>query len=214
MNARRPTRLRYFLFHKPYGVLSQFTAEGGRPTLAQFGPFPHDVYPAGRLDADSEGLLLLTNDGRLKHFLMEPRYEHPRTYLVQVERVPDGRGLERLRRGVKIGGVRTRPADVALLERDPDVPPRTVPIRFRKSVPTAWLQLTLYEGRNRQVRRMTAAIGYPALRLIRVSIGHLSIEGLAPGEWRELREEETEELGRVRSDNKKRAAVDRPRSSA
>ena len=195
-------RNRSFLLNKPYGVLSQFTSEGGRPTLSQFGPFPGDVYAAGRLDADSEGLLLLTNDGSLKHFLTEPRFGHPRTYLVQVERVPESGALERLRRGVLIQGVKTRPASVTLLDREPDVPARPVPIRFRKNVPTAWLEITLHEGRNRQVRRMTAAVGFPTLRLIRIRIGTLSIQGLRPGEWREVREEEIAELRRAGRDPK------------
>ena len=147
-----------------------------------------EVYAAGRLDHDSEGLLLLTDDGALAHALTDPRCAHPRTYWVQVERVPDARALEALARGVVVQGRRTRPAQVRLLREAPPLPPRSVPIRLRKSVPTAWLELTLREGRNRQVRRMTAAVGHPTLRLVRVALGplHLAALGLAPGQWRAL----------------------------
>ena len=174
------------LFYKPYGVISQFTPDGAWKTLSEFGPFPETVYPAGRLDADSEGLILLTDDNRIKRRITEPRYRHPRTYAVQVERVPDGEALEKLRRGVMIEGEPTRPADVRLLPEEPVFPPRTVPIRFRKNVPTAWIELTLTEGRNRQVRKMTAAVGHPALRLVRTGIGDLRLDGLSPGRWRNL----------------------------
>jgi 23S rRNA pseudouridine2457 synthase len=176
----------YILFNKPYGVLSQFTDSGGRTTLNAFGPFPQDVYAAGRLDADSEGLLLLTNDNQMKARVTEPGSGHPRTYLVQVEQIPNDDALRQLRSGVILRGRRTRPADVRLLEHEPDLPDRTVPIRFRKNIPTAWLEVTLREGRNRQVRRMTAAVGHPTLRLVRIRIGSLSIDGLAPGRWRYL----------------------------
>ena len=178
------------LFYKPYGVISQFTPEGGWKSLAEFGPFPPAVYPAGRLDADSEGLLLLTDDNRIRQRLTEPRYMHPRTYAVQVERVPGIAELEMLRHGVVIEGKKTREADVTLMDAGPDVPPRPVPIRFRKNVPTAWIQITLTEGRNRQVRKMTAAVGHPTLRLIRTHIGALSLAGLSPGKWRNLTEDE------------------------
>ncbi|HEX5434169.1 MAG TPA: pseudouridine synthase [Candidatus Angelobacter sp.] len=174
---------RYIIFHKPYGVLSQFSGE--RETLAKFIPV-RNVYPVGRLDHDSEGLLLLTDDGPLQYRLSNPRFEHPRTYWVQVERVPRENELRRLREGVTIQGYRTRAAKVHLLEKEPSLPPRNPPIRFRKTVPTAWLEITLREGRNRQVRRMTAAVGHPTLRLVRVAIGDLRLEGLAPGEWRDL----------------------------
>ena len=185
---------RYILFYKPYGVLSQFTDRAGRTTLSDFGPFPRDVYPVGRLDAESEGLLLLTNDNTAKHHLLEPRFEHPRTYLVQVERIPSSESLERLRTGVMIEGKRTKPAKVAMLESDPPLSPRPVPIRYRKSVPTAWLEMTLREGRNRQVRKMTASVGHPPLRLVRIAIGPLTIEGLEPGNSRELRPVEVKTL--------------------
>jgi len=178
------------LFYKPYGVISQFSRNGTWSTLADFGPFPESVYPAGRLDAESEGLLVLTDDSRIKQRITEPRYMHPRTYLVQVERVPSDAALGKLRRGVTIEGRKTREANVVLLEHEPELPERPVPVRFRKNVPTAWLELTLTEGRNRQVRKMTAAVGYPTLRLIRTRIGSLTLAGLSPGAWRRLTEEE------------------------
>ena len=182
------------LFYKPYGVLSQFTRGGERKSLADFGPFPDRVYPAGRLDADSEGLLVLTDDNRIKRWITEPRYGHPRTYLAQVERIPGSDVLERLRRGVIIEGKKTLEAGVILLSGEPDIPARPVPIRFRKNVPTAWIELTLKEGRNRQVRKMTAAAGHPTLRLIRTRIGELSLKGLSPGTWRKLPQEEVRVL--------------------
>lgn len=180
----------YVLFYKPYGVLSQFTPEHGHPSLRDFGPFPPDVYPVGRLDLASEGLLLLTNDARVKHRLTDPKFGHPRTYLVQVERIPDKESLRTLREGVIIEGRRTKPADVRLLDAEPSLPPRSVPIRFRKNVPTAWLEMTLREGRNRQVRKMTAAVGHPTLRLVRTAVGPLTIGTLQPGEIRLLTIEE------------------------
>jgi 23S rRNA pseudouridine2457 synthase len=186
---------RYLLFHKPYGVLSQFTWSGGeaRPTLRDFIAVA-GVYPVGRLDHDSEGLLLLTDDGSLQHRLSDPKFGHPRTYWAQVERVPDEAALERLRVGVEIQGERTRRAKVRLLDADPVLPPREPPIRFRKNVPTAWLELTLTEGRNRQVRKMTAAVGHPTLRLVRVAIGRLRLNHLKPGAWRDLDPSEIAEL--------------------
>jgi 23S rRNA pseudouridine2457 synthase len=183
------------LFHKPFDVLSQFSGglhPGCHRTLGSFGPFPNNVYPAGRLDTDSEGLLLLTNDARLKHRLLSPKFHHPRTYLVQVERIPDAPALRRLAEGsIILDGRKISPAEVRLLEAEPALPPRPAPIRFRKTVPTAWLELTLYEGRNRQVRRMTAAAGHPTLRLVRTRIASLTLEGLDPGTWRALSEKES-----------------------
>ncbi len=173
----------HVVFHKPYGVLSKFTDADGRPTLAAYVKVP-DVYPAGRLDMDSEGLLFLTSDGDLAARLTSPSYKVPKSYLVQVERVPDTAALEGLRSGVLVKGRRTRPAKVRLLSEEPVVHPRSVPIRFRKSVPTAWLQIEIFEGMNRQIRRMTAQVGYPTLRVIRVAIGSIELGGLAPGEWR------------------------------
>ena len=184
----------YVLFNKPYGILCQFSSTDKKKTLADFGRFSKDVYPVGRLDADSEGLVLLTNDGLLKHHLLEPRYCHPRTYLVQVERVPTQETLKQLERGIFIGGKKTLPADVKLLDREPNIPSRPVPIRFRKNIPTAWLKVTLHEGRNRQVRRMTAAVGYPTLRLIRIAIGSLTFGEMKPGESRELSRKEVGQL--------------------
>jgi 23S rRNA pseudouridine2457 synthase len=176
-------KARHVLFHKPYGVLTQFTSEGERPTLKRFG-LPAGVYPAGRLDHDSEGLLFLTDDGGLVRRLLDPRRGHPRTYWAQVERVPTDEALLQLARGVTLADGKTLPCKVRRLESEPDLPPRDPPIRERRSVPTAWLELTLMEGRNRQVRRMTAAVGHPTLRLVRVAIGALRIEGLAQGAWR------------------------------
>jgi 23S rRNA pseudouridine2457 synthase len=174
---------RYLLFNKPYGVLSQFS--GDDRTLAAYISVP-DVYPVGRLDRDSEGLMLLTDDGALQHRLADPRYQHPRTYWAQVEGVPTPDSLLKLARGVTIKDYRTQPAKVRILDREPDLPPRTPPIRYRKNIPTSWLELTLTEGRNRQVRRMTAAVGLPTLRLVRVGIGNLRLGNLRPGEWRDI----------------------------
>jgi 23S rRNA pseudouridine2457 synthase len=177
---------RLILFNKPYGVLSQFTdrgAEAARATLSEYVDVP-GVYPAGRLDRDSEGLLLLTDDGRLQARIADPRFKLPKTYLVQVEGEPDAAGLEALRRGVRLKDGMTRPAQAERITA-PSLWPRDPPVRFRKSVPDCWLRLTIREGRNRQVRRMTAAVGFPTLRLVRWSIGGWSVEGLQPGEWRE-----------------------------
>ena len=173
----------HVVFHKPYGVLSKFTDADDRPTLAAYVNMPN-VYPAGRLDMDSEGLLFLTSDGDLAARLTSPSYKVPKTYLVQVERIPDSVALERLRSGVLVKGKQTRPAKVRLLSSEPAVPQRTVPIRFRKSVPTAWLRIEISEGMNRQIRRMTAQVGHPTLRVIRVAIGSIELGDLAPGEWR------------------------------
>ena len=180
------------LFYKPYDVLTRFTDEQHRPTLADFISVP-DVYPAGRLDKDSEGLLILTDDGALQSQITHPRNKLPKTYLAQVERIPDTQAIQQLQQGVELKGRRTRPAQVELLTNEPDVPPGK-PIRYRKSVPTAWLRLTITEGRNRQVRRMTAAVGHPTLRLVRVAIGLLTLGELKPGEWRELTPKEVASL--------------------
>jgi pseudouridine synthase len=191
MNAQESSRV--IRFWKPYDVLTQFTDAEGRATLADYVDVP-GVYAAGRLDRDSEGLLLLTDSGPLSARLTNPVFGHPRTYLVQVERMPDPASLERLRGGVDLKDGRTRPAQVELLPDPPDLPERPVPIRFRKNVPTAWLRLTISEGRNRQVRRMTAAIGYPTLRLVRVAIGPITLEGLLPGQWAYLTPRELAQL--------------------
>ena len=170
-------------------MVAQFGPHDRRPTLAAFG-FPKDFYPAGRLDHDSEGLLLLTCDGKLQHRLTDPKFAHPRTYLVQVERVPSDESLLKLTRGLQLRDGPTRPCRVRPLPKDPTLPPREPPIRVRRTVPCAWLELTLTEGRNRQVRRMTAAIGHPTLRLVRVKIGALTLKDLPPGRWRYLSDAE------------------------
>ena len=186
---------KYILFHKPYGVLSQFTDDSPspRPTLKEYIDIP-EVYSVGRLDFDSEGLLLLTNDGQLKHHLIDPQFEHLRTYWAQVEKVPTELALQQLRDGVTIQGYRTKPAIAKLLDTEPDLPERQPPIRFRASIPTAWLELKLTEGKNRQVRKMTAAVGFPTLRLVRVEIAHLSLDDLSVGQWRDLTQTELQEL--------------------
>jgi len=172
----------YILFNKPFGVLSQFTGEEGQRTLAEFN-FPKGVYAAGRLDKDSEGLLLLSDDGPFIEKLLNPKNAHPRTYLVQVENIPSNEALEKLRRGVQIKGHKTRPCEVELLESEPILWERNPPIRERKSIPTAWLCITLTEGKNRQVRRMSAAIGHPTLRLVRVAISDAKLADLPSGKW-------------------------------
>lgn len=218
---------KYLLFYKPYDVLSQFSDRdtskiktddqasqtptslneapqarldspllNQRATLKDYISIP-SVYPVGRLDRDSEGLMLLTNNGRLQHRLSDPRFRHPRTYWVQVERIPDEAALSQLRQGLIIQNYRTRPALVQRLPTEPPLPPRQPPIRFRKTVPTSWLEITLTEGRNRQVRRMTAAIEFPTLRLVRVAIAHLRLDGLKPGQWRDLTPAELEALHKL-----------------
>lgn len=176
---------RTILFHKPYGVLPCFTDPEGRATLADYIPI-QGVYAAGRLDRDSEGLMLLTADGTLAHRLTDPRHKFPKVYWVQVERIPEQAALEQLRHGVDLSGRRTKPADIRLLRPAPELRERPVPIRVRLTVPTAWLEVVLYEGMNRQVRRMTAAVGHPTLRLVRTAIGPLKLGDLPPGEWRWL----------------------------
>ena len=181
-------------FNKPYGVLCQFTAgQPGRRTLADFG-FPKNIWPIGRLDADSEGLLLLSDEPESNQRLLHPRHAHAREYRAQVENVPPPEKLRQLERGVVIQGRKTLPCRVWLLEPQPKFPPREPPIRFRKNVPTAWIALELIEGKNRQVRRMTAAIGHPTLRLIRVRIGVLRLEDLGVGEWKVLKRAEREKV--------------------
>jgi 23S rRNA pseudouridine2457 synthase len=187
--ARLSSRYRHLMLHKPYGVLTKFTDSEGRPTLADYVVEPR-VYPAGRLDMDSEGLLLLTSDGALAHRLTSPFHKVPKTYLVQVERIPDESALVQLRQGVMIKGKQTRQAKVQLLQHEPIVHTRPVPIRFRKSVPTVWLRMEIQEGMNRQIRHMTAQVGHPTLRVIRVAIGSIRLGSLLPGQWRWLREGE------------------------
>ena len=208
---------RYLLLYKPYDVLSQFTDEGSgeglrRATLKDYVSVP-DVYAVGRLDRDSEGLLLLTDDGPMQHRLSHPKFQHRRQYWVQVERVPSREAIAQLSGGVTIRGYRTRPAEVKAIA-EPNLPPRNPPVRYRKQIPTAWLEMTLSEGKNRQVRRMTAAVGFPTLRLVRSALfltgdssisrltprltpcltPRLTLEGLQPGEWRELTAEERRSL--------------------
>ena len=182
-------------FHKPFGVLSQFTGDGSaNRTLAEFG-FPKNVYAIGRLDADSEGLLLLSDEPAWNDKLLHPRHAHEREYWAQVEKIPTPEILEKLERGISIQGRKTLPCRAWLLDPQPEMPPRTLPIRFRKSVPDCWIGLELVEGKNRQVRRMTAAIGHPTLRLIRVRIGNFWLGDLAPGQWRALSAMEMELAG-------------------
>jgi pseudouridine synthase len=178
---------------KPYDVLTKFTDEEGRATLADYVSVPH-VYPAGRLDRDSEGLLLLTDDAKLAARITDPRHELEKVYLAQVEHIPDEEALQKLRQGVTIQEYRTRPAKAELLMAEPALPPRPVPIRFRQNIPTAWIRLTIREGKNRQVRRMTAAVGHPTLRLVRVAVGPIEAGDLQPGDWRELTTEEVRAL--------------------
>lgn len=174
----------YLVFNKPYNVLCQFTGVEGERTLSEFG-LPKEVYAAGRLDKDSEGLLLLTNDGHFNQKVTNPKSEKEKTYLVQVENIPTDESLKELASGVVIQGKKTLPARVRNL-KDLDIPARIPPIRERKNIPTTWLEIKIKEGRNRQVRRMTAAIGHPTLRLIRVGIGKYYMKNLAPGQWKQI----------------------------
>ncbi|QIE44181.1 pseudouridine synthase [Pseudohalocynthiibacter aestuariivivens] len=178
---------RLILFNKPHGVLSQFTDKGTegspRATLSDYIDLP-GVYPAGRLDRDSEGLLILTDDGKLQARIADPRYKHPKTYLAQVEGLPDDTALQALAKGVTLKDGQTRPAQVRRIE-PPDLWPRDPPVRYRKSVPDCWLEIIISEGRNRQVRRMTAHVSHPTLRLVRWQIGGWSLDGIAPGAWRD-----------------------------
>ena len=173
------------LFNKPYGVICQFSRDGVHSTLADYIALP-DIYPAGRLDTDSEGLLLLTADGKLQHRITDPKHKLPKTYWVQVEGKPDETALQRLRSGVKLNDFTTQPASASLMEEPANLWLRDPPIRFRKDIPASWIQLTIREGKNRQVRRMTAAVGFPTLRLIRYSIGDWTLDGIATGKWLEI----------------------------
>lgn len=185
--------LRYFVIYKPYGILSQFSPEGGNPGLGELFPFPKDVYPVGRLDVDSEGLLLITNDKKLNNQLLNPQNKHWRTYLVQVDNQISEEARIKLEQGVTIKinkkEYQTLPARASISVQPDFVEERNPPIRFRKEIPTSWLELSLQEGKNRQVRRMTAAVGFPTLRLIRVRIETLTLEGMLSGEVRELSQE-------------------------
>ena len=197
---------RYLLFHKPYGVLTQFTDGEGRLTLADYIDVP-GVYAAGRLDMNSEGLLLLSDDGEVLHRVTHPRWKLPKVYLAQVEGLPDEVALQKLREGVIIKGEKTAPAQVELLDHAPAVPPREV----RQYHPTPWLRIVLREGKKRQVRRMTAAVGYPTLRLVRVAIGPLTLGKLQPGQWRDLTENERRNLLRALGLNPEQPRLARPK---
>ena len=179
----------YLAFNKPYGILSQFTSENPDETLANFN-LPGEVYACGRLDKDSEGLLLLTNDGALIDRMLNPKNDKEKTYWVQVEKIPTSEALAELSKGVKIGDYQTKPCVIKILEPQPTVPDRDPPIRTRLTVPTCWIEIKLTEGKNRQVRRMTAAIGFPTLRLIRMKIGKLELGELAVGTFREIKKED------------------------
>lgn len=173
------------LFNKPYGVICQFSADGMHPTLKDYLDIP-GIYPAGRLDTDSEGLLILTDDGALQHKISHPRHKQPKTYWAQVEGIPTPEALQCLRQGIDLGDFVTRPAAARVIPEPPGLWPRTPPIRFRQAIPTTWIELVIHEGKNRQVRRMTAKTGFPTLRLIRARIGEWDINGLSPGEFRKI----------------------------
>ncbi|MCC9135491.1 pseudouridine synthase [Pontibacter silvestris] len=194
--------MKYIILNKPYEVLTQFTDEAGRATLKKYVNVP-GIYPVGRLDYDSEGLVLLTDDKALQHRLSDPKFKVEKTYWVQVDNVPTEDALEELRRGVYIKNIKTSPARVRVLEEDPQIWERSKPIRFRKNIPTSWVEIKISQGMNRQIRRMTAAVGYPTLRLIRPNIGPLSVGNLQPGEYRELTFEEVNELKGLTTMNQK-----------
>lgn len=205
MKPQKKTSCQYLTLYKPYGMLSQFTVEApGQSTLADWQPpLPKGLYPVGRLDKDSEGLLLLTDDAHLNERLLHPRFGHRRTYRVQVEGIPDDEALERLRHGVSIktdkGVYTTLPAEARLLPEAPEVPERIPPVRFRAAIPTCWLDITLTEGKNRQVRKMCAAVGFPVLRLIRIRMEELELGGLLPGEQKSWEREEIWKLLKIQA---------------
>ncbi len=176
---------RILLFNKPFGVISQFSRDGMHPTLADYIALP-GFYPAGRLDTDSEGLLVLTDDGKLQHRITDPKHKLSKTYWVQVEGIPDDAALSKLRSGIRLSDFTTQPADAERMDEPKNLWPRNPPVRFRKQVPTSWIELTIREGKNRQVRRMTAAAGFPTLRLIRYRIGEWTLDGIEPGVWQRI----------------------------
>ena len=185
VRQRLPALSRLILFNKPYGVLTQFSGNEGRPTLADYIPVP-GVYAAGRLDADSEGLVVLTGDGALQARISDPRHKLAKLYRVQVEGLPTNTALQQLENGVDLGDFRTRPCEARRIPEPEGLWARTPPVRYRAAIPTSWLEIVLREGKNRQIRRLTAKVGFPTLRLIRWAVGDWTLEGLAPGEWREL----------------------------
>ena len=189
----KPNLSKYYALYKPFGVLSQFTSEEGEKTLKSIGDFAKDIYPIGRLDKDSEGLLILSNDKQLVDLLLNPKHKHEKEYFVKVEGVPDDESLKKLADGVVIQGYKTLPAKVRRIS-EPKLPERIPPIRFRKNIPANWLSITIAEGKNRQVRRMTASVGYPTLRLVRVRICNVHLHNLNVGEIRELSNAEIKEL--------------------
>jgi len=189
----KPNLSKYYALYKPFGVLSQFTSEEGEKTLKSIGDFAKDIYPIGRLDKDSEGLLILSNDKQLVNLLLNPKHQHEKEYFVQVEGVPDDESLKKLADGVVIQGYKTLPAKVRRIS-EPKLPERIPPIRFRKNIPANWLSIIITEGKNRQVRRMTASVGYPTLRLVRVRICNVHLHNLNVGEIRELSNAEIKEL--------------------
>jgi len=192
---------RYFVINKPYGVLSQFTDDEKRPTLATLFQFPKDVYPVGRLDMDSEGLLLLTNDKNLVDILLNPKNKHEREYFVQVEGAVTAEALKKIESGVIIQGNKTLPAGTKIIE-EPGFPPRVPPIRFRKTIPTSWISIALTEGKNRQVRKMTAAAGLPTLRLVRVRIENIHLGNMKPGDVKEINAKEISKLLNIKASPK------------
>ncbi len=187
--ANLKSMYKYILFHKPYGVLTQFTSQNNERTLSEFN-LPKDIYPAGRLDKDSEGLLLLTNDGPLIEKMLNPKNNKQKTYWVLVEGIPTKDKLNILKSGIKIEDYITKKCEAKILDPQPEIPPRNPPVRMRKTIQDIWIEIKISEGKNRQVRKMTAAIGHPTLRLLRVSILNLSLDELQPGQWREIKREE------------------------
>ena len=194
--AARGFSIMLIQFNKPYGVICQFSPSGEKPTLKNFIALP-DVYPVGRLDTDSEGLLLLTDDGRLQASIADPRHKLPKIYWVEIEGAPVESDLQPLRDGIDFGDFVSRPATARVMTAPPHLWPRVPPVRLRKQIPTSWLEITICEGKNRQVRRMTAKIGMPTLRLVRVAIGTWTLGDLAPGNWREVAQPTTHHFGRT-----------------
>jgi len=186
--------MKYYIIYKPFNMLSQFSAQEGKATLGKLASFEKDVYPVGRLDADSEGLLILTNDAQMNHRLLNPKFRHSRTYLIQVDGSVTREALDKLCKGVTITvdgkPYQTIPAKAIEIKEEPDLPDRVPPVRYRKSIPTSWVELTLNEGKNRQVRKMTAAVGFPTLRLVRIAIEGIKLDNMKPGDVRELTKQE------------------------